>query len=58
LPQGYHNSRATSMNSKMEDKRLLVPLEERLSIETLRSILMNFDGDDVQGYTDMVNGIE
>ncbi|MCD7459062.1 hypothetical protein HAX54_039923, partial [Datura stramonium] len=38
----------------MEDKRLLVPLEKRLSVETLAAVLKNYDGDDFQGYTEMV----
>ncbi|MCD9644498.1 hypothetical protein HAX54_032751 [Datura stramonium] len=41
----------------MKDKRSLLPLEERLGVETLAVILMNFDGYDVQGYTEMLTGI-
>ncbi|MCD9641803.1 hypothetical protein HAX54_028247 [Datura stramonium] len=41
------------MNNRMEDKRLLAPLEERVSVQTLEAVLINYDGDDIQGYTEM-----
>ncbi|MCE0481359.1 hypothetical protein HAX54_039060, partial [Datura stramonium] len=53
LLQKYPNSRATSVNSRMEDMSLPVPLEERLSVETLTAVLINYNGDDFQGYIEM-----
>ncbi|MCD9637661.1 hypothetical protein HAX54_021068 [Datura stramonium] len=38
----------------MEEKRFFVPLVEMMSVETMAVVPMNYDGDDVQGYTKMV----
>ncbi|MCD9559873.1 hypothetical protein HAX54_018199, partial [Datura stramonium] len=46
--------RATFVTSYMDDKRLLVSLEERLGVETLVAVLMNFEGNEVE---EMVNAL-
>ncbi|MCD7468930.1 hypothetical protein HAX54_007484, partial [Datura stramonium] len=42
----------------MEHNKLLVPVEEMMNINTLVVVLMNYDGDGVPGYTELVNALE
>ncbi|MCD9561067.1 hypothetical protein HAX54_020024 [Datura stramonium] len=58
LQQGNLTTRSTPMSTLMEDKRLPMPIVARMSVEALEVVLMNYEGDDVQGYTEMVNAPE
>ncbi|MCD9643842.1 hypothetical protein HAX54_031694, partial [Datura stramonium] len=58
LQQRNLNTRLTTVSTLMEDKRLPVPMVARMSVETLAVVLHNYEGDDVQGYVEMVNAPE
>ncbi|MCD7462350.1 hypothetical protein HAX54_048323 [Datura stramonium] len=45
-------------NSQMDHKKLLVPMEEMMTINTLVAVLMNYKGDGVPVYTEIVNALD
>ncbi|MCE2055619.1 hypothetical protein HAX54_043012, partial [Datura stramonium] len=45
----------TVVNTQMEHKALLIPMEEMMTIDILAAVLMNYEGEGVPEYTKTVN---
>ncbi|MCE3051992.1 hypothetical protein HAX54_051371, partial [Datura stramonium] len=58
LQKGHLSTISTLVSTMMEDNRSSVPMVARLNVETLAEILMNYEGNDLQGYIEMVNALQ
>lgn len=39
------------------DEKLLVPIKERFHVEALMIVVMNFEGNDINDYDEMINSL-
>lgn len=46
-----------SMIDTIDEDALIVPIKERLGVEAVAVIIINFEGDDIDGYDEIVSAL-